>query len=167
MVLQEDLVMKTDNKIYITIIIGFLLLTAAYFLIYIEYKEDEKQKIIEDLGDPGDSGDSENNILSVKFIIDYGNGTTTEENLDLDLSKRTEPYTVFEVLNNSFNLKNTHWISVGGNFIDCIGGVCSDHSESRYWFFFVNKELAGTGTSDYYLRDNDIITMNYTYNVWF
>lgn len=152
--------MKTDNKInikiYIIIIFGILVLAAAYFLIYERYHEDKKQGIIEG---------AKNNTFFVGFIIDYNNGTITKDTIGLDMAGRTEPYTAFEILNSSYDINSTYWASVGGYFVNCIDGVCSyaDESMNSYWFFFVNGKLAEVGVNAYYLRDKDIITMNYTY----
>lgn len=142
--------MMENKRIYVLIGMGFLLLLLAYFLIYSNYYAKEKKKILE-----------EHNTLSVDIIIDYGNGITSTVKKTLSNINRTEPYTAFEVLNGIFDVDAVEY--GWGTSIRCIDDVCSNESTGYYWFFWHNGNFSSVTTEKYYLRDSDIITMNYTY----
>lgn len=139
-----------NKKIYLLIGIGFLLLILAYFFIYSVHYEKEKEEILKD-----------NGILTVAMIIDYGNGTTDTIKKTLSNINRTEPYTAYEVLNDVFDLDTVEY--GWGTAIECINNVCFNESIGYYWFFWHNGNFSSVTVEKYYLKDNDIITMNYTY----
>jgi len=154
--------MDKEKKIYLIIIFGFLILTASYFLIYLQYQSDDGEEFNSDPENKSATGE-----ITVKLIIDYGNGTKNIRDINLDALERTKSCTAFEILNSTHDLKSTYWASVDGMFIDCINDVCVNQSSGNYWFFFINGKLAQVGTDYYYLKDNDTIVMNYTGNIWF
>ncbi len=142
--------MMKNKKVYILLGMGFLLLLLAYFFIYSNYYEKEKKGIMQKY-----------DTLSVTVIIDYGNGITSTVKKNLINANRTEPYTAFEVLNNISNVDAVKYS--WGTSIRCINDVCSNESIGYYWFFWINGNFSSVTTEKLYLRDGDIITMNYTY----
>ncbi len=141
-----------NKKIYFLIGIGFLLLILAYFFIYSGYYQKEKEKIL-----------SEHETLSVTVIVDYGNGVVDELERNLTNVDRIEPYTAFEVLNDTFNVDTLEY--EWGTSISCINDICEDESTGYYWFFWHNGNFSSVSAEKYYLKDNDIITMKYMSSV--
>lgn len=140
--------MMKNKTIYLLIGIGFLLLILAYFFIYLEYYQKEKEKIL-----------TEYDTLAVTIMIDYGNKTVDTAEKTLSNLNRAKPFTAFEVLNDAFDLDAVEYD--WGTSIRCIKNVCEDKSTGYYWFFWHNGNFSSVSTEKYYLKDNDIITMKY------
>lgn len=137
-----------NKKIYLIIGVGFLLLILAYFFIYLNYYQKEREGLL-----------TESEALSTTVIIDYGNGKTETVEKTLSNANRAEPYTAFEVLNGLFDIEAVEY--KWGTSIRCINDTCEDESTGHYWFFWHNGNFSSVSTEKYYLKDNDIITMKY------
>ncbi len=140
--------MTRDKKVYLLLGVGFLLLIFAYFSVYLNYSQKEKERTL-----------TESETLSVTVVIDYGNGNIETVEKTLSNANRTEPYTAFDVLNNTLDIEAAeyNW----GTSIKCIKNVCEDKSTSYYWFFWHNGDFSSVSVEKYYLKDNDTITMKY------
>jgi hypothetical protein len=60
----------------------------------------------------------------------------------------------------ALDLLKKYWVvntssSKYGEFVNCIGNVCS--SDSYYWMYYVNGNMAPVGAGEYSIRDNDSI----------
>lgn len=137
-----------SKKIYALLGLGFLLLSLAYVFIYSGYYQKEKERILK-----------ENNALSVRVVIDYGNGTVDVKDKDLSNQNRVQPYTAFDVLNEAFKVDaaKQDW----GTAVKCINNVCEDESKGFYWFFWHNDDFSSVSVDKYYLQDKDVIKMKY------
>ena len=107
--------------------------------------------------------ESENELLSVKVLIDYGDGLS--DSYDVEIANAT----AFQALETAsdefgFDLDTTYYEEYQSHLINKINGVGS--VDNKYWIFYVNGDMAPVGADQMYVKNGDIISFNLEESIW-
>ncbi len=103
-------------------------------------------------------------VSNITIIVDFGNGTIQEWNLNL-MDHYTTP---FDALNNKCDV-GYDIQKLGGNsalfYVTGVNGVHEDISNNMFWLYYVNDNYATTASNAYQLEDNDVVRWVYSHPV--
>ncbi len=100
-------------------------------------------------------------VVVVDLYIDYGNGTV-EAHRGLALTWPNS--TVYDALREVASVQGE--VYPNGILVTCINGVCNNATANKYWFYYVNGELAPVACDLYVLESGDVVSWNYTSPPW-
>lgn len=100
---------------------------------------------------------AEKEEIGVNLMLDFGNGQVRTFS-GVMLLKEATVFDLLEKITSENNLK-LGFKDYGelGAFIESIGDITNDTKGDRFWQFWVNNEYGQIGSSNYHLKDGDIV----------
>ncbi|MBN2065290.1 MAG: DUF4430 domain-containing protein [Candidatus Thermoplasmatota archaeon] len=96
-------------------------------------------------------------IIAPGWNVVYRNVTTMNMTVASFLFECADHY--------DFSVKSNYWQGYKSLFVEEINGI-KNGAEGSYWQYYVNGEYANTGCSNYYLKDNDVVSWRFESPEW-
>ncbi|HEC75976.1 MAG TPA: DUF4430 domain-containing protein [Thermoplasmatales archaeon] len=102
-----------------------------------------------------ENAESKNEIVEVKLIINFGNGTKWNYNLTLNAKDATVLNALYEASKlGDFSIKTTYWPSYDSYFVDSIANAGGNE---KYWIYYVNGAMGEVGADKKIVKEGDLI----------